>query len=335
MNPGAAPIPPENVGGAGGRGFGQRQGLLRGQRSEGRVEKLDAIALTHQQRKPVDVGSVWVDGGRARGVVLEDGSEVEARVVLSNADPRRTFLELVDESALPDDFLAEIRRLDFRSPSLKINLALEDLPRFTGRTGAAPGPEHAGTVHVGAASLDELEASFAAAAAGALPERPMVEMTLPSSLDGSLAPPGRHVASLFVQHVPYAIEGSSWEAERDGFADRVLGLVDEVAPGFSAGVLHREVLAPPDLERIFGLAGGNLFHGAMTLDRLGFLRPLPGWARYRTPLPSLFLCGAGTHPGGGVMGACGRNAAREVLSDLGVRARRALTPLRRSPGPRS
>ena len=139
---------------------------------------------------------------------------------------------------------------------------------------------------------------------------------MPSALDASLAPAGQHVASLFVQYVPYALEGSHWDAERDSFADRVLALVDEVAPGFSSSVLHREVLAPPDLERIFGLTGGNLFHGAMTLDRLLFMRPLPGMGHYATPVAGLYLCGAGTHPGGGVMGACGRNAARVILRDL-------------------
>jgi phytoene dehydrogenase-like protein len=143
----------------------------------------------------------------------------------------------------------------------------------------------------------------------------MVELTLPSAVDGTLAPPGHHVASLFVQHVPPGIDRTRWTAARDGFADRVLALVDEVAPGFSASVLHRDILGPPELEDVFGLTGGNIFHGAMTLDRLLFLRPFPGWARYRTPVSGLWLCGAGTHPGGGVMGACGRNAAREILRE--------------------
>lgn len=154
----------------------------------------------------------------------------------------------------------------------------------------------------------------------------MIELTLPSALDPSLAPPDRHVASLFVQPVPWAPAGG-WDAVRDAFADRVLALVDEVAPGFSASVLHRDVLAPPDLERVFALSGGNIFHGAMSLDRLLFLRPLPGLARYRTPVEGLWLCGAGTHPGGGVMGACGRNAAREILRTI-RRPRRSATPMR-------
>jgi len=204
---------------------------------------------------------------------------------------------------------------------VKINLALDRLPRFARSREGAAGPEHAGTIHVGADSLDALDAAFESARAGRLPERPLVELTIPSALDPTLAPPGHHVASLFVQYAPHDWPRDTWDAERDAFADRVCALVDEVAPGFSQRVLHREVLAPPDLEAVFGLTGGNIFHGAMSLDRLAFMRPVPGWSQYRTPVAGLYLCGAGTHPGGGVMGACGRNAAREILRDL--RRRRA------------
>ena len=264
------------------------------------------------------VRRVLLRDGRAAGVELEDGRVVEAATVVSNADPARTLFGLVGRDALPAEVARDLDALDFRSGSLKINLALDALPRFVGATGSAAeaGPEHRGTIHLGARTLDELEASFEAAHRGQLPERPMIELTLPSAVDDTLAPPGRHVASLFVQHVPYAPVATTWQASRDRFADRCLELIDEVAPGFSSSVLHREVLAPPDLERIFALTGGNLFHGAMTLDRLLFLRPLPGLAPYRTPIPGLYLCGAGTHPGGGVMGACGRNAAHEILRDL-------------------
>lgn len=262
------------------------------------------------------VARIALRDGRAAGLVLEDGREVEARAVVSNADPRRTLLGLVGREALAPDDVAALEALDFRSPSVKINLALEALPRFRGAAEGALGPEHRGTIHVGARTLDELDAAFADACAGRLPERPMVELTLPSVLDDTVAPPGRHVASMFVQYAPWEPAGSSWDAEREAFADRCVAMVEEVAPGFAARVLHRELLAPPDLERIFGLTGGNIFHGAMGLDRLLFMRPAPGWARYRTPVPGLYLCGAGTHPGGGVMGACGRNAAREVARDL-------------------
>jgi phytoene dehydrogenase-like protein len=255
-----------------------------------------------------------------RGVALAGGEEVPADLVLSSADPRHTFQELVGADALPDAFAAEVRGIDFRSPVLKINVALDRLPRFRDSSGDAPGPEHAGTIHLGANDLDALDRSFEAACAGRLPERPLVELTIPSALDPGLAPPGRHVASLFVQHVPWAPLAGGWEAQRDAFADRVFALVDGVAPGFASSVLHREVLAPPDLERIFGLAGGNIFHGALGLDRWLWLRPIAGWSRYRTPIAGLWLCGAGAHPGGGVMGACGRNAAREVIRELRIRS---------------
>jgi len=278
-----------------------------------------------QIRCEAPVRSIRLEAGRATGVVLEDGSEIAADLVISNADPQRTLLGLVGREAIPDDVARGLEALDFRSPSLKINLALGRLPRFPGRTPEAPdpprpGPEHAGTIHAGAADLDALERCFEEAQAGHLPERPMIELTLPSALDRTLAPEGCYVASLFVQPVPFAVAGG-WDVARDVFADRVLRLLDEVAPGFSESVLQREVLAPPDLERIFALTGGNIFHGAMSLDRLLFMRPLPGWTGYRTPVPGLWLCGAGTHPGGGVMGACGRNAAGEILRERGLKRR--------------
>jgi phytoene dehydrogenase-like protein len=276
-----------------------------------------ALGAGAELRTGAEVERILVVGGRARGVVLAGGEELPADLVLSGADPRHTFLELVGAEALPPEFVADVRGIDFRSPVLKINVALDRLPRFRRSVGDGPGREHAGTIHLGASDLDALDRSFAAACAGCLPERPMVELTIPSALDPSLAPPGRHVASLFVQHVPWQPEGGGWETWRDAFADRVLALVEEAAPGFASSVLHREVLAPPDLERVFGLAGGNLFHGALGLDRWLWLRPSPGWSRYRTPVAGLWLCGAGAHPGGGVMGACGRNAAREVLRALG------------------
>jgi phytoene dehydrogenase-like protein len=261
------------------------------------------------------VASIAIESGRARGVVLDDGTLLDADVVVSGADPHVTLLGLAGAQHLDPETARALEALDFRSPSLKINLALDRLPRFQGsREGLAP--HHGATIHIGASSLDELDEGFAAAEQGRLPERPMIELTLPSALDPSLAPPGRHVASMFVQYAPWQPAGSTWDAERDRFADRVLSLVDEVAPGFSSSVTHREVLAPPDIERIFGLTGGNIFHGAMTLDRLLFMRPLPNWSRYRTPITNLYLCGAGTHPGGGVMGACGRNAAHQILKDL-------------------
>jgi len=262
-----------------------------------------------------DVRRIVTHQGRAAAVELADGRAFEARAVVSSADPLRT-LRLLDRAHVPDDFARAIEHLDFRSSVMKINLALDSLPALGGSGTRDAGPWHQGTIHLGARTLADLDASFASAERGELPERPMIELTLPSAVDGTLAPAGHHVASLFVQHVPPQASGQFWDTHREAFADRVLRLVDEVSPGFSARVLHREVLAPPDLERVFGLTGGNIFHGAMTLDRLGPLRPVPGWARYATPVEGLFLCGAGTHPGGGVMGACGRNAARVVIETL-------------------
>jgi phytoene dehydrogenase-like protein len=257
------------------------------------------------------VAKIDVHGGRVRGVTLEDGRSFEAPLVASCADPQRTLLGMVGEALLPQDDVAALRGLDMKSPVVKINLALDRLPAFRGRD--ASGAELRGTIHLGAADLDALEDSYADAANDRLPSLPMIELTIPSVLDTTLAPPGRHVASMFVQHVPPGWDAARWDRERDAFADRVFACVETVAPGFVASVAEREVLAPPDLERIFGLTGGNIFHGAMSLDRLLFMRPMPGWSRYRTPIGGLWLCGAGTHPGGGVMGACGRNAAREIL----------------------
>ncbi len=260
------------------------------------------------------VDAVIVRDGRARGVRLDTGEEVAARFVLSGTDPFHTFCELVPSEALPEDFLREIHTLDFRSPVAKINLALDRLPRFLASSSDGLCAEHAATIHLGASDLEDLETSFAAAQAGRLPDRPMIEMTIPSSVDDSLAPPGKHVASLFVQHVPPG--EAAWTGDlRDVLAQKVFRLIDEAAPGFSDSVLHHEVLAPPDVARIFGLRGGNIFQGAMSLDRLLYARPVAGYARYRTPVEGLYLCGSAAHPGGGVMGACGRNAAREVIAD--------------------
>ena len=269
-------------------------------------------------RRGAEVARILVRDGRARGVALADGSEIEAPLVVSNADPRRTLFGLTGREHLPERIARSLDALDPRSGSAKLNLALDRLPSFRGSAPGA-GPEHRGTIHLGAQDLDAIESAFQAAAAGRIPERPIVELTLPSALDPTLAPPGRYVASMFVQYVPPALPSEAWTALRGELAARCFALADEVAPGFGASVLHCEVLAPPDLESLFGLSGGQIFHGAMSLERLLFMRPVPGLAPYRTPVAGLYLCGAGTHPGGGVMGACGRNAAREILRDLGRR----------------
>jgi phytoene dehydrogenase-like protein len=263
------------------------------------------------------VARILVTGGRASGVVLDDGTEVRARAVLSNADPNVTFLRLLPEAALPGDFRAHISRLDFSSGVTKINVAIERLPNFSALPGEAPGPQHRGTVHL-VSTLGEIEDAYHDALLGRPSARPVIEMTLPSSLDPSLAPRGQHVMSLFVQYTPYKLASGSWDdpGVKDAFADRVFSVIETYAPGFTRSVIARDVLSPVDLERVFGLTGGNIFHGAMGLDQLFWLRPAPGWSRYRTPVKGLYLCGAGAHPGGGVLGAPGRNAARAVLKDL-------------------
>ena len=248
-------------------------------------------------------------------MVLQDGTEVRAARVVSNADATVTLLGLVGQEHLPPEVAEAVGSIDYASASLKINLALSELPRFTARPGEAPGPQHRGTIHL-CPGLEYMERAYDDARAGRPSAEPILEATIPSVVDPSVAPPGRHLMSMFVQYAPYRLAGAGWDEQKEPFADRCVALMDRYAPGFAASVLHREVLSPLDLERRFGLTGGNIFQGAMPLWQLFSMRPLPGWADYRTPLPGLYLCGAATHPGGGVMGACGYNAAREILRDV-------------------
>jgi phytoene dehydrogenase-like protein len=270
-----------------------------------------ARAAGAELRTGARVARILVQGGRAEGVALEDGTELRARRVVSNADATVTLLRLVGEEHLAPEVARAVRGIDYASASLKINLALSALPDFTARPGA-PGPWHRGTIHV-APSLEYLERAFDDAKYGVPSRAPVLECTIPSVVDPSVAPPGRHLMSMFVQYAPYALAQGSWEDEKERFADRCVEILDSYAPGFEASVLAREVLSPVDLERRFGLTGGNIFQGAMTPSQLFFMRPVPGFARYRTPVRDLWMCGAATHPGGGVMGACGLNAAREIL----------------------
>lgn len=268
-------------------------------------------------RTAAPVAQIMVRDGRATGVALEDGEEIEAEVVVSSADPLHTFKGLVGEKHLPGEFVRGLNAIDFRSPVFKINATLSALPEFRVTDRDAP-PPLGGTIHLGANNLDAIERAYDQARSGQISERPMVELVLPTVLDRELAPEGKHIASFFAQYAPQLeMDDPAWETLRDQARDRVLSLCDEVAPGFSDRIEKLEVLAPPDLEEIYGLTGGNIFHGAMSPDRLLFMRPLPDWANYRSPLDGLYLCGAGTHPGGGVMGACGRNAALEIARELG------------------
>jgi len=262
------------------------------------------------------VARILTRDGRAAGAALADGTEYRAPRVASSTDAHVTFLQLVDAKALPDEFLAAVRSIDYSSASLKINVALSELPAFRAvRNGSLPPDAHLrGTIHI-APTLDYMEQAFDDAKYGRPSANPILECTIPSVVDATVAPPGKHVMSFFVQYAPYQLRDGGWDQVKDAFADRCFDILDQYAPNFKRSVIARQVLSPLDLERRFGLTGGNIFQGAMTLTQLFFLRPLPGYADYRAPIKGLYLCGAATHPGGGVMGACGYNAAREILRD--------------------
>ncbi|KAF6166655.1 hypothetical protein GIB67_005517 [Kingdonia uniflora] len=260
------------------------------------------------------------DSGAVNGVLLADGTIVHSSVVLSNATPYRTFMELVPQNALPKDFYQAIKNSDYTSGTTKINLAVDALPRFSccdSNIGEA-GPQHVGTIHIGSENMEEIDSACRDACNGFSSRRPLIEMTIPSVLDKTISPPGKHVINLFIQYTPYKPLDGSWEDPvfRKSFAQRCFSLIDEYAPGFSSSIIDYDMLTPPDLEREFGLTGGNIFHGAMGLDSLFLMRPVKGWSDYRTPVKGLYICGSGAHPGGGVMGAPGRNAAHVVIDDV-------------------
>ncbi|HEX2334478.1 MAG TPA: NAD(P)/FAD-dependent oxidoreductase [Burkholderiales bacterium] len=257
---------------------------------------------------PVD--KIVVTHGKARGVVLEDGEEILAKLVVSGADPRRTFLQLVGEKHLPGDFVEPLRQFRFRGASAKVNLALGELPNFTCLPG--PGAHLRGAISI-SPSVSYLERAYDEAKYGEPSRQPYMDVVIPSFLDPQMAPPGKHVMSIFVQYAPYQANGGWTDARREALGDTVVDTLSQYAPNLKKAILHRQVLTPADIERIVGLAEGNIFQGELTLQQMFFLRPVPAWAKYRTPLAGLYQCGAGTHPGGGVMGASGRNAALQIL----------------------
>jgi phytoene dehydrogenase-like protein len=272
-----------------------------------------ATALGAEILTEREVVKILVRGGAASGVVLSNGDEFRAGSVASGVDCRLTFERFLEPNELPPEFLDEIRRIDYRSASLKINLALAELPNFTAYPGASAGPQHRGTIHL-CPNQDYIERAYDDAKYGRPSAEPVVECTIPSSLDPTVAPPGKHLMSMFCQYAPYALMEGAWdERTKDAFANRCFDLVERYAPGFKGSILDRQVLSPPDIEKIFNLTGGNIFQGAMNVDNLYALRPVAGYAGYSTPIRNLYLCGAAAHPGGGVMGAAGRNAAREML----------------------
>ena len=259
------------------------------------------------------VASIDVRDGRARGVTLESGDEISARVVVSNADPKRTFLGLVGERALPEDFRASIAGIKMDGPCAKVNFVLSEEPEVHGMPAAFSRPQR--SLFTLVPSLDFAERCYNTARAGEIPEELWVDCVVASNVDPSLAPEGRHVMTTFVQYVPYRLKSGTWDANRELLGDRVVKKIAEYAPNVPGSVVARQVLTPLDLERTYGLTEGNIFHGDLSLEQLFFMRPVAGWARYATPVAGLYLCGAGAHPGGGVTGAPGHNAARQVLKD--------------------
>ncbi|HYI86976.1 MAG TPA: NAD(P)/FAD-dependent oxidoreductase, partial [Burkholderiales bacterium] len=256
------------------------------------------------------VAHVIVENGRAKGVVLENGDEIRAKLVVSSADPRRTFMQLVGSQHLPDDFTQAIRNFKFRGSSGKVNLALSELPNFTCLPGV--GPHLRGAISI-SPSVDYLERAYDDAKYGEVSREPYMDIVIPSMIDPSMAPPGKHVMSIFVQYAPYHVNGGWTDERREALGDAVVDTLAQYAPNLKRAILHRQVVTPADIERIVGLTEGNIFQGELSLQQMFFLRPVPAWAKYRTPLSGLYQCGAGTHPGGGVMGASGRNAARAIL----------------------
>ncbi len=256
------------------------------------------------------VQKIAVSGNRARGVVLSTGEEIDADMVASNLDPHATFLRLLEEGDLDPEFRDSIRHFRTEGTSLKMNLALSGLPDFRALPGA--GPQHRATMHI-CPSIEYVEKAWDDAKYGRPSERPLLEMTIPTMYDPSLAPPGHHIMGIFLQYAPYTLRGLKWDEIREPYSDHVLSVLEEYAPNIRSIVVDRQVLTPLDLERRFGITGGNIFHGEMSLDQMFVMRPVAGWARYRTPVRGLYLCGSGAHPGGGVMGAPGYNCAREML----------------------
>lgn len=264
-------------------------------------------------RREAEVSRILVTNGRAEGVVLADGEEIRARRVVSNADVKRTFLKLVEERELPEKFLRRVRHFKMRGSSGKLNIALDAMPEFPALPPGSPCVR--GDLHF-TDSVERMERAYDDWKRGRWSADPFVDMVIPTTLDPTMAPPGKHFMSVFVQYCPPKVEGRDWtDADRDAFAETVVAQIADYSPGFRERILHMEVRTPRELEAEVGLTEGNIFQGELTFDQLLFNRPVPGYAQYRSPVEGLWMCGSSTHPGGGVMGAPGRNAAAEILRE--------------------
>jgi phytoene dehydrogenase-like protein len=264
-------------------------------------------------RTSSSVARVDVRDGRAHGVVLDDGTEIRARMILSNADPKRTFLKFLEPRDLPADFVDAVRAIKMQGPCAKVNIVLDVEPKFTGTSPNATPLER--TFYTLVPSLEFAERCYDTAKFGEIPEELWVDCVVSSNADASLAPPGKHILTCFVQYVPYHLRQGNWDEKRALLGDRVVKKISEYAPNVPGAIIARQVLTPLDLERTYGLTEGNIFHGDLRLEQLFFMRPVAGWSQYRTPIVGLYLSGAGAHPGGGVTGAPGRNAAHQALRD--------------------
>src|SRR6202521_4162347 len=267
-----------------------------------------------QIRTEAPVAGIRIKHGRAIGVTLATGEELDADVVLSSVDPRLTFLQFVGARELPSEFVDDVTRYRFRGSSGKVNLALDALPDFTCLPG--PGPHLRGALSI-SPSVEYMERAYDQAKYGEFSRRPYIDMVIPTLTDPSVAPPGKHILSCFVQYAPYKLAKGTWDEQREAFGNTVIDTISQFAPNIKKIIIGKQVITPLDIERQTGLTEGNIFQGELSLEQLFFLRPVAGWARYRTPIKKLYMCGSATHPGGGIMGAPGRLAAQEILKDTG------------------
>jgi phytoene dehydrogenase-like protein len=267
-------------------------------------------------RTGAEVAEIKIKNGAAQGVVLASGEEVNARAVISNADPKRTFFHLMDPVLLSPTFTKRLQNYRMNGTVAKINLALSGLPSFTGLDGNADALT--GRIHIGP-DIDYLERAFDGSKYGNFSRAPYLEITIPSLTDPSLAPQGQHVMSVYMQYAPYKLKEGSWQEQRTALGDAVIKTLTQYAPDLPSKILYSQVITPLDLEETYGLTGGQIFHGELALDQIFTMRPMLDWARYRTPIENLYLCGSGTHPGTGLTGGSGANAAREIVKDLKVR----------------
>jgi phytoene dehydrogenase-like protein len=301
---------------AGAQGALRTSGFVRG----GMGNLPQAIARAAQQygaviRTGAEVARIVTRNNTVTGVILANGDEITAPIVIANTDVKRTFLKLVEPTYLDPHFLLQVKNIRSRGTVAKVNLALNTLPNFIPSSSGEASRRLGGVIHIGP-TLDYLERAADDAKYGRVSKEPFLEITIPSVTDPSLAPAGKHVMSVWMQSAPYHLRNGGWNAERDALGDTVVNIIENYAPGFSHSILHRQVLTPLDFEQTFGLTEGHMDHAELALDQIFFMRPIPGWARYSTPIENLYLCGSATHPGGGITGLPGYYAAKEIIKSL-------------------